>query len=412
MSGLVVDCYDSNPFVNTCPYDINIESKSVDSVSKFLSTLISGKFWGGVSVNGDLNWAIRTTCVDLTSALGYPVDKSGIFYHLMGITTIFNLFAGTFNTLKTGSQVTQALSLDDKQGMIAEGLSFASSVAQTLGGAAMLLFRPASLFLEVVQPKGAVSLKHATLRLGQAASAIFGVFYALLGLSSLCHLYQLLKFRCQYTLEKDKVTFLRNQLDLTPQEQRKLKNCSDAKLEKMKLKHEVQLERIIGGSSTMQRLKRCYSFSSKKKKDALIAKVERAWLTNTLVHSLYVLSGFTGCVTTIAGFVFTGNVGAIAIASVWIFAVILPMMAADAYNYYADLQNTPPGRYDKHLLILNSIVALMVTGGTVVFTSIFSFGVVPIVLTLVLGALWLAINGISYANILNYEKSHRTLTVS
>ncbi|MES2344711.1 MAG: hypothetical protein V4494_02075 [Chlamydiota bacterium] len=422
-NAITLNSYD-NPFVGACPY--KIEDKN-NFISGFFSNCVSGKSTGAISVNGDTGWALRAVCVDLTSALGYPLEKSSFFYHSMGIVTALNFLTGALGAFSSALKVFHAQAIGDRSGFIESGFSFCASVAQSVGGATMLAFRPCALAFEVLGVRASAVLQRATFISGQTSAGVFTVFYLLMGFASLCRLYQLREFKYAYSQEKDKIRFLKGRLcdkktlesytkqELIEEAKKTLPHSikSDDQLKKIgyklkkkkiELKCEEQLQRIVGKKAVM-RIKKCYVFSEKKVRDKTIARVENAWKRCAAVQSLFALSGFMGCVASVAGFIVTGGAGVLALALIWISLVIVPMTIADSYSYYIDLQNAAPGKYDKHLLLLSSLTALLGTGAALILTTFFSLGIIPIILTLFLGVFWLTMNAVSYRNILNSEKA-------
>lgn len=456
---------------NSMPPELQELNEKVKSVAlDHHKIYVSGNAIGAAFVNADINWAIRTVAVDLPNAINANASKTGTvaeklnyFYQAMGITTALNAILGTLGSVKNFFNILFSYEIGDKDGVVENTLSLGASLTQAIGGATYVASRPLALAAlatnTTISMTSASLLGRATSFLSQAGVAVFGVFYGMLGAIGGWNLFKLIQFKYRYFRAKDKVKFLHKELrQLSRSEKKKLKSLKKHKhgqkelineakkmlpsvasethfkkkdwkrlfkvidkeelinlgygfkIKKLEMKHEMQLKRVAGGKAVELLKKyehiRPENLSNSKKRE-IIAKTNQAWNTKVVINTLLVVLGCAGVAATIAGFIFTAGIAPIIITAVWILAVIIPMLIVDGYCYYVDLKETGPGKYDKKFLIASSVIAVLAAVTAITMTCIFSFGIAPIVLTLLLTAVWLGINGFTYRCILNAEKKQK-----
>ncbi|MES2344712.1 MAG: hypothetical protein V4494_02080 [Chlamydiota bacterium] len=401
--------------------------------------LLSGKASNASYVGMDFSWLIRS----VTDLFPNPT-KYNFFYQSEGFASAFNFIIGIYDVVKSFFRIEHALKIGDYDGTIDAAVDLTRAGVQTGAGAAITAYRPVAVVVAAQGFSSASLLGRVSYGLGQLATGLFGIFYMLCGINGARSLFRCVKFYTKYYQKKtpeEKYNFLKTYLDVSKEERRALRhNCrNDEKLKqkyieegrtilpliydkekkcskvsknekklarigrlfvenKLKMKKEAELTRLIGALAVKD-IK-----GGAPDLDKLMSTVQGVAIEKIVINSLAVVFGFAGIAATVAGFIFTGPVGFALVTLAMIFAVILPMSFVDAYSHYVDLRESGPGKHDKKFLIINSVVALIAMGVSIVLTSIFSFGILPILLTLLVSGVWLGLNVISYRNILNLER--------
>lgn len=401
--------------------------------------LLSGKASNAAYVGMDFSWLIRS----VTDLFPNP-KKYSFFYQSEGFASAFNFVTGIYDVVKSFFRVEHARKIGDRDGAVDAAIDLTKAGVQAGGGAAIIAYRPVAIVAAAQGSSAASLLGRVSYGLGQLATGLFGIFYMLCGINGARSLFRLIKFYTKYygcTTPEEKCKFLKEYLDVSKEERRALRhNCrNDEKLKqkyieeartilpliynkekkcrkvsrnekklarigrlfaenKLKMKKEAELTRLIGARAVKDIKGEAPNL------EKLMSTVQGVAIEKIAINSLLVFFGFVGISATIAGFIFTGPLGFALVTLATIFGVILPMGFVDAYSHYADLRESGPGAHDKKFLIINSVVALIAMGVSIVLTSIFSFGILPILLTLLVSGVWIGLNVISYRNILNAER--------
>jgi len=155
----------------------------------------------------------------------------------------------------------------------------------------------------------------------------------------------------------------------------------DEKMERLLSSTGIEAVKSLKGSKATQKLIDVITASNKGKIKEYAANI-----------AILVL----GMVTLSAAIVLSGGVGFI-LASVLMLGFGLLMTAADGYYLLQSYKDGVPAKHDKKLLALSSVMAFTSLASMLAlgFAGIVSFGVVPIVITAILTALWLGQNGVS-----------------
>lgn len=202
------------------------------------------------------------------------------------------------------------------------------------------------------------------------------------------------------------------------------KNVEDAlaqiglsmRVKKLQLKKEAKLQRILDakGYAAFQTISNFKGLVGRIQAGDVEAIKEANRLTQIIESSVIrrfnenaVLTAV--CVLGIAAMILsvmvTGGVSLI-VASAFMLALSLFMLGIDGYFLYQSYHNETPARHDKSLLILSTIVGMISLVGTVVLgmTGVVSMGTLPIVVSLVLTAIWMIQNGVTFGVINRNEK--------
>lgn len=123
-----------------------------------------------------------------------------------------------------------------------------------------------------------------------------------------------------------------------------------------------------------------------------------------------VIACVVGVISMILAIVFSGGIGAVIGAVISLVAVLL-MLGLDGYCMKMSLDSEPVGRNDKKVLLTSTALCLLSAGVVVglMASGVVSFGILPLVLTLVLAAVWLGHNGYAWYIINQKEKKHPTI---
>jgi hypothetical protein len=389
----------------------------------------------------DFSWLVRSL-VDLVPG----ATKCSFFYQFEGLNSAFHVILGVYEAVKQFFAFDLARKIGDRDGVIDAAIELTRASVQTGGGAAILIYRPMAIITAAKGVSASSLFGRVTYAVGQLVTLVFGVFYGLCGIIGARNLFKLIKFYNKYyacTSESEKHKLLVSYLE-SQEEIEKLKNglnddktrekfikeakkilpliCENERMRaqvlsdsdqlanigcifaqnKLKMTKEAQLTRLIGHKAVRE---------LKDPAASGIVEINRVAVEKIVLSGLAIVYGVLGLATSIAALIFTGPLGIMLVTLVMIVTVILPMSITDAYCQYVDLRDTAPKAHDKKYLLINTVVALIVTGLAIAFTSIFSFGIVPILLTLLVSGFWLCMNAVIYINILKFEKNQMSLSL-
>lgn len=91
-------------------------------------------------------------------------------------------------------------------------------------------------------------------------------------------------------------------------------------------------------------------------------------------------------------FIFTGGIGPLVIGIVTA-VLAFGMMCTSGYSALQAMEKDTPAVMDRTMFNLSSVASLVAIMLSIVLTSVFSFGIVPLVAVVVIGGAWLLING-------------------
>ena len=167
----------------------------------------------------DLTWTSRSIQDVIASipAFSHIFDHCSIPYHGTGITTAISAFTGPVEAHKFYGRIQASAAVGDSGGEKVAWIDFFRAWAQTGGGVGYAAYRPLSIVSTMMGVKefgfGAPTLLgRATYGVGVVANALFGIFYALIGISAAVQLYQSRSFSAKLEESSDKMKFLRERL--------------------------------------------------------------------------------------------------------------------------------------------------------------------------------------------------------
>jgi hypothetical protein len=139
----------------------------------------------------------------------------------------------------------------------------------------------------------------------------------------------------------------------------------------------------------------------------ILEKIKTSISSNLFINSIYFVSSVVGVVATILMFFFTGGIGAIVVAALFLI-VCVTMMLGDGYGLFLGLQDGEPGKYDKKLVVVNTVVCVI---SIAVVIALMATGVASLVLGFVslgIALAWLASNGVTFVKLDKKEKKYFT----
>lgn len=137
-----------------------------------------------------------------------------------------------------------------------------------------------------------------------------------------------------------------------------------------------------------------------------IQKMKETLGFNAKINWGYVAVMTSLVLLTCASFIFTGGVGPLVVGI--LFAITYAgMTALDGYCFQKKLESASVGKMDKIMLVITSILALTSIAVGISVISIFSLGIVPLIIVLAIGISWLAINGITWSKMIQNDRKEK-----
>lgn len=140
----------------------------------------------------------------------------------------------------------------------------------------------------------------------------------------------------------------------------------------------------------------------------ITAQMKKAMASNIRLNSAIIGYDLIGIGTMIIAVVLTGGVGLI-ISSIAMLAFNILSLGIDGYFFKQSFQGETPAAYDKKLLIVSTILCLISFFSVVALsaTGVISMGIIPVAIMLVLSALWLGQNGVTWSALNRLEKEEK-----
>ncbi|MBS0621283.1 MAG: hypothetical protein JSS61_07510 [Verrucomicrobia bacterium] len=145
--------------------------------------------------------------------------------------------------------------------------------------------------------------------------------------------------------------------------------------------------------------KECVELLQKKGMESakeVVAKVLDQNLEGLVLSGISLSLACISILCAVAAFVFTGPAALTVFAAVGLVTSVA-WLCIETYGFIQGLGSAKPGQWDKVLLIASSVAAIACT----VFACVCSGGIAPIVVAVVLGGSWLAVNAFCYIWIAN-----------
>jgi hypothetical protein len=191
-------------------------------------------------------------------------------------------------------------------------------------------------------------------------------------------------------------------------------------------KHALELQEQIGGKavSLAQQMQKTdlinrldstdpiVSNAALKEAQEMILEAKQSMKENLAISWLLVPAAIAGLVASVLGLVpALAALASVTLASGIMMAVsAFGMLLVDGFSMKkAQEGDGPAGTYDKHLLALSTVFAIVSLSAVIVLASVFSVGTIPLAVSLVIGALWIGNNIHSFYKIHCKQQKHETL---
>jgi len=197
-------------------------------------------------------------------------------------------------------------------------------------------------------------------------------------------------------------------------------------LNKAKLNKEIKVARATSGeclqlikeAEESKLFERLTSYDKKiaaaaqQETQGILEKIKSAISRNLLINSAFFVSAVAGVLATILMFIFTGGIGALVVGALFL-VVCAAMLIGDGYCLHLGLQDGVPGKHDKKLVAVNTVVCFL---SIAVVIALMATGIVGLFLgsiALIIGLAWFVNNGYALMKLQrkeeNYFASHPTL---
>jgi len=123
----------------------------------------------------------------------------------------------------------------------------------------------------------------------------------------------------------------------------------------------------------------------------LFGKIDTEKLKNRVLHGAIIFFCVVGVFALVAGMFASGGGLGIAIAAAWVVTMI-GMLGIDGYFFYKAYQSGSLETSDKLIFFIANALLLMTVGAGIVFSG----GLVPLIISGVVGSLWMVLAGYSY----------------
>ncbi len=380
-------------------------------------TLLGPLVLSGADVLADFSANMRQAFSTYDQVYG---TESAAALTALGFTTGFSAISGALDVNSALIEIRTAEKVNDTAGKTLAQLKLVKGTAQTIGGAVYIPVRALSLAALSTSAK-AVSVIAGTL--GSIGSACFNIVSILAAISIGIKLNDQRLFRKELdailqdpnlqeperptkalehlkklatvsTQEKEEI---RTELRAQPENQALSSLHLDAKVEEksslLLQRKEAHLKRLIDSESIKQIREKGPAEANE-----VIEAVLNASLKKVVWSSIGMVLISIGLALTVAAFIFTGPIGIIVTTAIGL-ATSLGWLIYDGYELIKEFQEAAPGRFDKLAILISSIVAVI----AVSLVFFLGGGLAPIIAACIVGALWLAINGVCYYRLYKYS---------
>ncbi len=380
-------------------------------------TLLGHLVLSGADVVADFSANMRQAFSTYDQVYG---TESAAALTALGFTTGFSAISGALDVNSALIEIRTAEKVNDTAGKTLAQLKLVKGTAQTIGGAVYIPVRALSLAALSTSAK-AVSVIAGTL--GSIGSACFNIVSILAAISIGIKLNDQRLFRKELdailqdpnlqeperptkalehlkklatvsTQEKEEI---RTELRAQPENQALSSLHLDAKVEEksslLLQRKEAHLKRLIDSESIKQIREKGPAEANE-----VIEAVLNASLKKVVWSSIGMVLISIGLALTVAAFIFTGPIGIIVTTAIGL-ATSLGWLIYDGYELIKEFQEAAPGRFDKLAILISSIVAVI----AVSLVFFLGGGLAPIIAACIVGALWLAINGVCYYRLYKYS---------
>ena len=327
----------------------------------------------------------------------------------LDFTTGFNVVSGGMNVKDAINEIKTAEKISDTVGKTLGNIKMASGAAQAVGGAAYIPVPALSIAALTTSSKIISTIAGV---LGGFGNACFNLFSILSAIGTGIRLHEQRLFRNEldailkdpnFTEAERPVKALEHLQQLaavSPSEKEEIRIEIEAlpefgtlsslqiteKIEEraklLLLKKEATLKRLLSEDCLTQ-------IRQKRPSDAnsVIEAVQKKSKENVIFASITMGLLIAGLAVTITSFIFTSFIGIIATTALGL-AISLSWLLIDGYDLIKEFKSTDPGRFDKLLMFISSVVAIV----AVALVFFLSGGIAPMIIAGVVGAVWFAIN--------------------
>lgn len=183
----------------------------------------------------------------------------------------------------------------------------------------------------------------------------------------------------------------------------------EAKIEKVQRKKDEKMERLLNqtGMKALNKIKKDQTLANRVRKgdkeaiekgEKLLQLVKKSNQKRLNESAALIAISVVGILVMGASIVLTGGIGLIVSSAIMLMFSSL-MAGIDGYFLYQSYKGELPAQHDKKLLIFSSILGLssFLTMAALGISGVISMGIVPIVIALVLAAMWMGQNGATWA---------------
>jgi len=178
-----------------------------------------------------------------------------------------------------------------------------------------------------------------------------------------------------------------------------------AKMSRLLGKEGLQaLKELSEDSSLVGRIEKG-SFKATQKAQNLIKKIQASASSNLTVNALILAVVLIGMAATVASIILS-SAGGVLLTAIISLLVSLSWLIVDGHSLIQSHKSERPAPYDKKLLALSSGLGIASTATMVALavSGVFSMGIIPLVISIGLGALWLAQNAYTWSKMNRNER--------
>lgn len=126
---------------------------------------------------------------------------------------------------------------------------------------------------------------------------------------------------------------------------------------------------------------------------ALVHEMKSAMNKSFWINLGLVVAGVVGVAATIGAFIATAGLGPLLVTLAFLVASLM-LTGIDGYTLHQEISSEGvEGRFDKKMLAISSAISIASFIGSIVLVSVLSLGIVPLISSIVIFAVWLGVNG-------------------
>ncbi len=366
---------------------------------------------------------------DFSSHIRKGFDSSNVIYGTenpvalgaLGLTSGFGVIAGGLSIKDGLREAERAKKINDVAGQTMANLKIAKGGLQTATGALMVPVRGLTIASLATSSSACATVAGV---LGSIAGVFSNVFVIILGVVMGIRIREQVKFRNAFQkILKDPaipeeqrnaraLEHLKQLLTVSPQERDQIREKLLSKEKNRLLNYSMLAEKIGKKENKLLQKKEalfkrvtnetCLTDVREKgvsEAKSVIESVQKSVRKNLILNSIGIALIGTGMLLGAISFIFLFPI-AITASAVFGLAVSLGWVLIDIYALAQNFNSNNPGRYDKLLILISSLVAVVAIAAVFFFTG----GLVPLIAAIVVGTVWLTINAVCYYRLYQVEK--------